>query len=431
MIQTDFTNMFSPGKKHGLTHEEFEPYKKLTGEYLEKIQKRQQGFYTMLDDTKLLENITGFSKQAEGKFQHIVILGIGGSALGAMCLQQSLCHLFSHEFFEKKSPHLYVLDNIDPTIIREIEDVLDYEKTLFLVITKSGSTPETLAQYFYFRARCDQKKLSANDHFVFITDPRKGFLREVGQREGIPSFSIPENVGGRFSVLSSVGLLPAALLGFDTKALLKGAQEMRDIFLNKNFEQNILFQFALAQFLLNKKGKTINVLFPYSQKLIRFADWYRQLLAESIGKKYNDKKQEVYTGLTPVTALGVTDQHSQSQLYNEGPNDKFFIFLNVQNFGSEIAIPAPKDSPFAYLHNISFQKLFQTGFEGTRASLTRNLRPNITLTIDEINASALGGLFLFFEGATAFLGELYGINTFDQPGVELSKQLTKELLLTL
>ena len=172
--------------------------------------------------------------------------------------------------------------------------------------------------------------------------------------------------------------------------------------------------------------QAIQTMFPYSQHLIRFADWYRQLLAESIGKAKNNKGENVHTGLTPVNALGATDQHSQLQLYNEGPNDKFFMFISVKNFKTNIKIPDNKEVEF--LKGVSFNKLFQTEMKATAESLTINNRPNISIEVEEINEITLGQLFMFFEGSIAFLGEFYDINAFDQPGVELSKQLTKEYL---
>ena len=369
-------------------------------DYLQKIHARKQGFYEILDDTATIEKIKAFQSNHE----HIVVLGIGGSSLGAICLQQSLTHLF-------KTPKLHVIDNIDPILIKELEDVIDPSNTLFIVITKSGTTPEIMAQYEYFRAKAPK------ENFVFITDPQKGVLKEIAEKEGIPTFDIPENVGGRFSVLTPVGLLPAHLLNIDIDKLIAGAKNMREKFLNES--NNLPFNLAATQYLLEQEGKNINVLMPYAQKLIRLADWYRQLLAESIGKKLDNEGNTVNTGITPVNALGVTDQHSQSQLYNEGPNDKLLMFIEVENLGLELQIPG---------ENYSFNKLIQVEKEATAGSLTKNSRPNITIKIPQVDEEALGELFMLFEASIAFLGEFYNINAFDQPGVELSKILTKEML---
>lgn len=408
---------------------ELEKYESHIKQYLEAIRQKDQGFHTIIDNTKAVDEILQFAKSVKGRYTDIVVLGIGGSALGTLCLQQSLTPLYKDHFNNKAKPNLYVLDNIDPALLQETLDVIDLKKTLFIVVSKSGKTPETMAQYSFFRQQINNADLPANKHFVFITDKEKGALRKISSDESIPSFIIPDNVGGRFSVLTPVGLLPGALIDIDIKKLIHGATKMRDMFYSEDIQKNLPFRIAALQYLLNKKGKSITVMMPYAQKLVRFADWYRQLLAESIGKAKNNKGEKVNVGLTPVKALGVTDQHSQSQLYNEGPNDKFFIFIKVKNFGTTIDIPVKKDDPeMHYLHGVSFTKLMHTEQEGTQESLIKNNRPLITLSIDTINEEYLGGLFMLFECATAFLGEFFNINAFDQPGVELSKVITKKLL---
>jgi glucose-6-phosphate isomerase len=430
MISINIKNLEKVAKEQGLSSQELESKGTLIKDYLEKIHARKQGFYEIIDDEKTVREINNFAKSVEGKYNDIVILGIGGSSLGTICLQQSLTHLFENEIIDRYSPRLHVLDNIDPTFIKQIDDIIYYEKTLFIVVTKSGGTPETLSQYFYFQKQIEDRKLIAADHFVFITDPEKGLLRKISETEDIPTFDIPQNVGGRFSVLTTVGLLPAKLIGINIEELLEGAKKIRDKFLSENFEKNLPFQLASMQFILRKKHKYMNVIIPYSQRLIKFADWYRQLLAESIGKKHDNENNEVFTGITPINALGVTDQHSQSQLYNEGPNDKFFIFIEVEKLGPplEIPNPYPSEETGEYLGNVTFNQLMKVEKQATEQSLTKNDRPNITIKINEVNEESLGELFMLFEASIAFLGEYYNINAFDQPGVELSKNLTKELL---
>jgi len=394
-------------------------------DYIQKIHSRKQGFYTFIDDKKTILTIQQFAKNVKGKFDDIVLLGIGGSALGAITLQQSLKHLFENELpiKKRKFPRLHVLDNIDPDLISGIEDIIDYRRTLFIVASKSGKTPETISQYFYFRKKCEEKNLNSKKHFVFITEPEKGLLGKLSIEEKIQTFYIPENVGGRFSVLTAVGLLPAALIGIDINALIDGAKKMRALCFSKIFEKNIAYKIAATQYLLYKKGIKITVLFPYSQRLVKFTDWYKQLLAESIGKEN--------IGITPSNALGVTDQHSQNQLYNDGPNDKFFIFIKVNNLGETLKIPNlyPKDEESNYLKNITFNKLMHTEQEGTIQALKHNKRPNIVLNIDKVDEQNLGALFMLFECATAYLGEFFGINAYNQPGVELSKIITRKLLI--
>ncbi|MBI2634763.1 glucose-6-phosphate isomerase [Candidatus Peregrinibacteria bacterium] len=400
MLTLDISNLRKISRLHGLSPAEINS--------LEKIRNRKHGFYEILDDKNSIEKIKKFARQNIGRYKHFVVLGIGGSALGALCLQQSLSHIF-------KPNNLIVVDNIDPVLIKELEETINLKKTLFIVTSKSGTTVETLAQYYYFRKKTDAAKLKPQNHFVFITDPEKGTLREIAKKENITAFEIPENIGGRFSVFTAVGLLPAALIGINIDRLIKGAKRGgKDFFAEQK-------KLATIQYLLYKKNKSINVIMPYAQKLIRLADWYRQLLAESIGKKFNNKGKQIHVGITPVNALGATDQHSQIQLYNEGPNDKLIIFIEVKNTGKPLKIPA--------IHkNLTFNKLLQTEKEATAAALTRNNRPNITIKIDSITEETLGELLMFFEGSIAFLGELFDINAYDQPGVELAKQLTKKML---
>lgn len=433
MIELDITNLAKVRGADSLTADDISRYREKLGPFLANIHARGQGFYQVIDDKETLRNILRFAKNQRGKWQDIVILAIGGSALGTICLEQSLTHLFAKLHKKRRVPRLHVLDNIDPTLMREIQDVLDLKKTLFIVVTKSGNTPETLAQYFYFRKLCDAKKLKAKKHFVFVTDPEKGLLRKIAKDEGIATFDVPPNVGGRFSVQTAVGLLPAALIGINITKLIRGFTEMRDCFISPDPNQNLPFQQATIQYLMGTRGKTIHVLMPYAQKLIRFADWYRQLLAESIGKALNDQGEMVNIGLTPINALGATDQHSQSQLYNEGPNDKFFMFVEVNRFGPTVAIPNPypADPSVAFLKKLSFNTLINLEKRGTADAYTKNGRPNMTIRIDTIDEKTLGQLMMLFEGATAFLGEFYNINAFDQPGVELSKNLTKEYALAL
>lgn len=390
MISLDLTN--------GITEEELYSEASKLEVFLELIHKREQGFYKVIDDNEVVEKINKFAESAKGKFDHVVVCGIGGSALGAKCLQQSLTHSFKNQ-----SPSLHVLDNIDPVLIKELEDVIDYPKTLFIVITKSGETIETASQHDYFSRKLKEKNLDLSRHLITIT----------GQQENPTQFDIPQNVGGRFSVLTAVGLLPAKLIGINIEKLLEGAKKMRDSFLSTKMEENLPFQLAATQFLLSQKGKTINVIMPYSQKLTKFADWTAQLIAESTGK---DGK-----GITPIKALGVTDQHSQLQLYADGPNDKLIIFIEIKDPGPKIEIKKPYKTDFGTLMNIEKT--------ATAEALTKKSRPNITILVNSLTEESLGQLFLLFEGATAFLGEFFQINAFDQPGVELSKKLTKEALL--
>lgn len=383
-------------------------------EFLIRFRERDQGFLN-LPRSKAMLLLAKQLAEKKRRFRDIVVLGIGGSALGVSCLRDAL----KGPYWNLKNsgqrgglPRLFVLDNLDT--VGDIESLIELKDTLFVVITKSGTTPETMAQYFYFKDKVSKEQ------FVFITDPESGELRKIGDEMDIPMLDIPQNVGGRFSVLSPVGLFPAALLGMDLEALLKGAEDMIRSFESPELELNLPFQIASVQYLLEwERGIPMTVLMPYSSKLHTFAGWYAQLLAESIGKEGR--------GLTPISALGVTDQHSQLQLYNEGPTDKLLCFVEVEKEESP-QIPAVENGKLSYLSGLHFHELLLTEKRGTAQAVSEYKKPNLTIQIPEVNAYELGQLFMFFECSVAFLGEYYRINAFDQPGVELSKQLTRELL---
>ena len=380
------------------------------GIFLENIENKNQGFYKIFDDLSFVKKIENFSaKIKKENFSDIVICGIGGSALGAKTIRDY--------FSLNKKNTLHIFDNIDPDTINKIFD-LDIKKTLFLIISKSGTTIETLAQYFYFKELFTQKNLSLTKNFVFISE-KNSFLHEESKIHESDFFEIPKNIGGRFSVLTSVGLLPAALLNIDIKKILAGAEDLSKKFLLKNISENICFQLAAIQFLCLQKKFSQNVLMPYASKLQTFCDWFEQLLAESTGKNK--------TGITPIGAIGVRDQHSLLQLFADGPLDKLLIFLEINNFKNLLKLGEIKN--FNFLNNKSFCEILKAELEGTKNSLTEKNIPNISIKIPELSSYYLGQLFFLFEGAVAFLGEFLKINAFDQPGVERGKILAKKYLI--
>jgi glucose-6-phosphate isomerase len=388
---------------------------------IQRIISRKQGFLDLPNDLENLNKILDFTGKVDKNLENLVLVGIGGSSLGPKCIYQALGN---HSAFKK----VIIIDNIDPDEIYEVSSNLDYSKTLFLIVTKSGTTPETVATYLYFREKAKEHNVDITKHFVFITDSNKGYLREVSNQEGIPSFEIPDNVGGRFSVLSNVGLVFAALIGVDIKALLEGAADLNQQFLNQDKEGEIAWKLASIQYLLDQKGKNINVIMPYSSRLNSLGDWYTQLLSESIGKEFDLSGNVVNVGPTPLPALGATDQHSQLQLFKEGPHNKLIIFLYIQNFDQKVIIPEISDNNLKYLSNHTFQELIQAEYQATALSLTESNRPNITINLPQLDAYNLGQLFQLFELSVASLGEFYDIDTFNQPGVERGKVLTKEIL---
>jgi glucose-6-phosphate isomerase len=366
----------------------------------------------------------------------VLVIGIGGSALGTIALSTALLPFYHNELSREEragNPRLYVLDNVDPDEASQLLARLDLSKTLVNVISKSGTTGESMAGYLIVRDRLEALvgRDGLRERLVFATDPEGGVLRHIGSPLGIPMFDIPPGVGGRFSVLSSVGLLPAALAGMDVPALLQGAQDMQDLVAGSEGWDNPACVYAGVQYLhYTVFDRRVSVMMPYSARLRDVADWYRQLWAESLGKSVNRAGETVNIGPLPVKSLGVTDQHSQLQLYSEGPDDKVITFLGVGEFDSDLTIPAPGDeaSPLSYLAGHSLGGLMWAEQKGTAWALAARGRPSITITVPRVDAYNMGALMYLLEVATAISGELYDVDAFNQPGVELSKKATYALM---
>lgn len=390
---------------------------------------------TLGENTDLAHRVSAYAEEIKGQFDHLVILGIGGSSLGTMALFEALLTSYWNELSSEQRggcPKYYFVDNVDPDKLQGLLAALDLKRTLVNVITKSGTTAETMAGYLWIKAEMEKAvgRENLTKHFVMTTDPEKGILRQIVKDEGYASFEVPEDVGGRFSVFSAVGLLPAAILGISVDEMLRGIRELTPNLQSTSLEQNIAAQGALIQYLMYQRGKHISVLMPYSAKLSFVADWYVQLWAESLGKKVNLNNQVVHEGPTPIKAVGVTDQHSQVQLFNEGPFNKVFTFIRLNQFKTTLTIPNsyPNMPDLSYLGNQTFNTLLQAEADATRGSLTKNGRPNVTITLPLADAYHVGQLLFFFEVQTAIMGSLLSVNTFDQPGVELAKQYTYALM---
>jgi glucose-6-phosphate isomerase len=377
------------------------------------------------------EAMVDLARRVRGRFRYILQIGIGGSALGATALYNALGKPLAR-VDRSRSPRLFVLDNIDPEETRAVIDRMDPRETLYHVVTKSGETVETIATFLVFlhqlKARVGKEY---RGHLVFSTDPEKGFLRRLARKEKIQTFDIPPGVGGRFSVLSPVGLIPAALTGIDIRALLAGAARMDPICSRTRAEDNPAFVAALIHHLLDtRRGKTMAVFMPYARALREVADWFIQLWAESLGKKLSLAGKVVHAGQTPIRALGATDQHSVVQLFREGPNNKMFVFLEVERFRGDVEIPSlyPKDETTGFLGGQTLGRLLNAEKRGTEVALTEAGRPNYTLHLSTISPETVGGLLYFLEVQTAFAGLLYNINAFDQPGVEAGKRAAFALM---
>jgi glucose-6-phosphate isomerase len=369
-------------------------------------------------------------------FENVVILGIGGSALGARTLRDGLLGPLWNQLNDEARDHyprLYVLDNVDPSSARSLLDAIDIRRSLFCVISKSGATAETMALYLVVEGRVREAvgEEKSHGHFLFITDPEAGALRRIANAEQIPSLPIPANVGGRFSVLSPVGLLPAAVTGIDVAGLMRGAERMEEACRTSDLLKNPAGMFATLMVQADRElGRSIHVLMPYCDRLRSLALWFQQLWAESLGKARDLDGNAVSIGPTPLPAVGATDQHAQVQLFMEGPHDKIVVFVAVGDEGDPVLIPDHRndEAGLAYLGGSTLRALLESERLATTEALRQSGRPSITLTVERLDAPTMGALLQFFEIATVYAGELYGVDPLDQPGVELGKRLTYGLM---
>ncbi|MFK7758989.1 MAG: glucose-6-phosphate isomerase [Phycisphaerales bacterium] len=376
--------------------------------------------------------IKPLAKDAQ-KFENIIVLGIGGSALGNIALQSAL-NPATHNLqdaADRNGPRVFVVDNVDPVYLDSILKVCDPKKTLFNVVSKSGETAETAAQFMIVRERL-QKALGDQwaSHVVAITDPEKGTMRTICDEAGITTLPVPEGVGGRFSSLSPVGLFSAAVAGIDIDAMLDGAKAMDERCSNEDLHKNPAAMLALLLVEMGtRKGKPNHVMMPYCNALYLMADWYRQLWAESLGKKFDTDNEVVFAGFTPIKALGATDQHSQVQLYREGPNDKVFMFLEVEEFDTDITIPTGMGvDAISYLEGKNMSTLLNAEKRATEYALIDSVRPNMTIKFPKVDAHHIGEFIALWQIATAYAGRMLNIDAYDQPAVETGKKATFGLM---
>ena len=435
-LRLDYTNMIADyvpgGIPVGTLEAADDAFARALAVFDERRGRGELGFLDLPAARERTQQITQFAEGAGQAFSDIVVLGIGGSALGPIALRSALRSIRWNELGDETRdyfPRLHVLENVDPTTMAELLGRIELGRTLFLVVSKSGGTAETMAQYLIVRGRLIAA-LGDNfrRHLVFVTDPEKGALRRIAREESIATLEIPTNVGGRFSVFSAVGLLPAALIGVDIEALMAGAGEMAERCAARELRRNPAGAFATLQWLADTQhGLSDHVVMPYSDHLRDLSDWFVQLWAESLGKTRPDGTS---VGPTPIPALGATDQHSQVQLFMEGPLDKTVTFIAVGERNTDIEIPKlhPDVPELAYLGGHSLGELLDVERRATAGALARNGRPNMTITLDTLDAHHVGSVLMMLAIATVIAGALYEVNPLDQPGVELGKRYTYAML---
>jgi len=364
---------------------------------------------------------------ARTRFDSLVVLGIGGSALGIRAVTNAVGT-------GSGGLRVTVADSIDPESFGGLLGQLDLKRTLFNVISKSGETAETMAQFLIVRDRL-LRELGAVDykqHLIVTTDAKQGALRQIVNDEGFHSLPVPPAVGGRFSVLTPVGLFPAAAGGVDIDELIAGAASMdeRSTLAESPLADPALVLAGALWRLATTHRKSIVVIMAYCDRLAATGDWFCQLWAESLGKSVDLSGAVVEWGQTPVRAVGPADQHSQLQLFVEGPRDKVVLFLRVEDHGTEIDVPPTYQDleSVGYLGGHTLGELLNAEQRATELSLVKRGRPNATLVLPALNAFTLGQMFYLFEMATVAVAALAGVDPFGQPGVEEGKRLTYALM---
>ena len=394
-----------------------------------------QRWMDLPSDTALAAEIEVFAAENRSRYDDFILVGIGGSSLGAIATIQALTHPYRNLLSgnERGGPRFFVLDNPDPEKVAATLATVNLPRTMVNVVTKSGQTAETMANFLAARRVLEAAVgvEQARRQIVATTDPESGLLRQLADQEGYRTFPVPPEVDGRMTVLSAVGMLPAAMCGCDVAGLLAGARVMRERCRSGGVRENPAYLLAALTVLGSTRlGKPILVTMPYADALFGIADWFRQLWAESLGKRLSTTGEEVFTGQTPIKALGAIDQHSQIQLYTEGPNDKQISLIGVERYRAEVTIAdVPAGIPaLDYLDGAELGQLLQREEVATAWALTQAKRPNFTITAPVVDAAVIGEFFYLYELQTVMAGGLLNVNAFGQPGVEAGKNATYALM---
>ncbi len=436
MIQLYWKNATAEvvGQTNGISPDDLQeidaPVRRAHSTVLEQCATQRLGYAALPAHAGYLGQVMELVDRYRPDTTDMLVLGIGGSALGNIALQGALnpatYNLMSDR--ARGGPRLFVLDNVDPALVGDTLRLLSrrLKTTLVNVISKSGETAETASQFMIVRELL-RKKLGQRfaERIVATTDTEKGTLHDIAKADGYAMLPVPPDVGGRFSVLSPVGLFSAAMCGIDIDQLLAGAAAMKNRTENTDWRETpACVLVAIKYVAFTRKSKPMHVMMPYSNRLFPLADWYRQLWAESLGKALDRDGNEIFTGPTPVKALGTTDQHSQVQLYREGPNDKLVIFLTASKHPREVRIPDVfADRPgLTYLRGAKLSGLLEAEKHATEYALAFSQRPSVTIRFDNVTPFTVGEFIYLYEFTTSLCGELLNINAYDQPAVELGKK---------
>jgi glucose-6-phosphate isomerase len=379
------------------------------------------GFYDEISNMGMVNDIKAASERFFSKnFNALYVFGMGGSSLGAIFLKEAMSGMLKGQ--KDGGANIIFSENIDPSYLKNNLDSIDFKKTLFCFVSKSADTIEVVSQFFIVKEILEKTVENYKENLIFITDKKSGFLRQYADENGIAVLDIAKNVGGRYSIVTAGTLFPASVMGLDIEKFLHGSLTYRDNILNKGvFENNPVYTMAAVIYLFYaKKKRNIFVPFVYGDYLREFSRWFRQLFAESLGKDL--------TSPTPVPAVGATDQHSQLQLYMQGPQDKLIGFFCLKDFGADYSVNSSGFNEFDYLNGKKLSGVLMNELKGVELALAINKRPSFRVTLDKIDEFNLGELSFMCMEAVAVLGMLLKINPFDQPGVEKGKRFAYLLM---
>jgi len=383
------------------------------------------GFLRVVRRASVLREVLRVSESwRRRRVEDVIHVGIGGSSLGAETLLRALAHPYRNlqERRQRGGPRIHFVDNVDPDSLDALLEVVDPGRSLVHVVSKSGGTAETAAGFQVLRAALGPR--AWRRRVIFTTG--SGALARLARQEGLETLAFPRDIGGRFSVLTASGLLTPALAGVDVAGVVAGARRMLARVRGPVTKSPSAVAAAVAWLLAERRGKPIQVLMPYADALEPLARWNVQLVAESLGKRTRRGGQEIGVGPTPLAARGATDQHSQVQLFVDGPADKLVTFVRVNQSGRRVPIPA--GPPASYLEGVELGTLLRAEQHGTAVALARAARPSLCWELPRLDAGTLGQLFLALEVQTACQAALFGVDAYDQPGVEAGKEAAFALI---
>ncbi|HDH96328.1 MAG TPA: hypothetical protein ENF73_01210 [Proteobacteria bacterium] len=399
----------------------------------ERPEMTQDGFFGLPKNGELLNSSVQLARKLKGSYENVVVIGIGGSANGFKAVADALLGSNYNLKANKNRPRYFVLDYLDPSAIRDIFEIAPPNKSVYVAISKSGKTQETAAHLALFSSRLQRElgRQGLRERLVIITElERENPFQRMAEKLELRCLEVPPLVGGRYSVLSPVGIFPLALLGVNVRSLLRGAELFNRRVRTSDPQKNPALHYAMIHYLYYDKGHNITVFFLYDRSLKGLGDWLVQLWAESLGKRFDREGSRVELGLTPVSAVGPRDQHSLLQLLIEGPFDKVITMIWPGSFKPDLKLTVPSwlKKGFGYLSGKSFGQILAAEALGTYEALVKSGKATIKIIPERTDAENIGFLLQFFMCATAYLAELWGINAFDQPGVQLSKDISRRLL---